>query len=65
MEAGYQIFLVYLVFINILAFMAYGMDKRRAVKRKWRIPESRLLGLAIAGGSAGALCGMYIFRHKT
>lgn len=65
METGYLGLVFYLVIINLAAFAAYGIDKRRAVKKKWRIPERYLLGLAVVGGSAGALCGMYTFRHKT
>lgn len=55
----------YLVIINLVTLVIYGMDKRRAVRKKWRIPEKTLLGLAAAGGSVGALAGMYGFRHKT
>ena len=56
---------VYLAFINILTFIMYGLDKSAAVKQKQRIPNRVLLGLAAIGGSAGALAGMYTFRHKT
>ena len=42
-----------------------GVDKARARKRSWRIPESTLFVLAIIGGSVGSIAGMYIFRHKT
>lgn len=55
----------YLIIINLVTFVVYGMDKRKAIKNKWRIPEKTLLGLAAAGGSVGALAGMYGFRHKT
>ena len=41
------------------------IDKVKAKKKKWRIPEATLMGLAAAGGSVGALAGMYTFRHKT
>lgn len=41
------------------------VDKRKAVKKKWRIPEATLLFWAAIGGSVGALTGMYVFRHKT
>ena len=41
------------------------VDKRKAVKKKWRIPEATLLFWAAIGGSVGALAGMYVFRHKT
>ena len=56
---------VYLALINLLTFAAYGIDKRKAQKNAWRIKESTLLLLAVAGGSVGALLGMQIFRHKT
>ena len=41
------------------------VDKRRAKKKRWRIPEVTLLASALLGGSIGALAGMYLFRHKT
>ena len=56
---------VYIVAVNLMTFLLYGADKRRAQKNKWRIPEKTLLGAALAGGSVGALLGMYVFRHKT
>ncbi|ASN07343.1 hypothetical protein CFK40_08440 [Virgibacillus necropolis] len=55
----------YLVIVNIIAFVFMGIDKRRAVKKKWRIPENRLWLMAIVGGSIGAMIGMSYFRHKT
>jgi len=55
----------YLIFINIVTFLIYGVDKWKARKSRWRIPEDALLWLAIVGGSVGALLGMYVFRHKT
>ncbi len=55
----------YLVFINILTFLLYGIDKWKARRGKWRIPEETLIWLAVVGGSMGALLGMYLFRHKT
>ena len=56
---------IYLVLINIAAFAAYGMDKRKAKRNEWRTPESVLLLLAAVGGSVGAYAGMQFFRHKT
>lgn len=56
---------IYLVMINIAAFCMYGIDKSAAIKQKQRIPNKVLLGVAVIGGSAGALAGMYMFRHKT
>lgn len=60
-----EFFIYYLVAINVIAFIAYGVDKLRAIKGWWRIPESTLLLLAAIGGSLGAWAGMYVFRHKT
>lgn len=60
-----KIVLVYLLLINILTFFVYGIDKRKAMGGKWRIPEKYLLLFAVAGGSIGALAGMRIWRHKT
>lgn len=58
-------FLIYLILINIIAFLAMYIDKRKAKYGKWRIPEQTLLILALIGGSIGAIAGMYTFRHKT
>lgn len=55
----------YLVIINIIAFIVYGIDKLKAKKGKWRIPEATLLLLAIIGGSIGAWCGVKVWHHKT
>lgn len=54
-----------LVAINVVAFVVYGIDKKRATHDEWRIPEATLLTLAAAFGAVGALSGMYTFRHKT
>jgi len=56
---------IYLIVINIITFIVYGIDKWKAKKNMWRIKESNLLALAIMGGSIGALCGMKIWHHKT
>lgn len=57
--------LAYLLLINLVTFIAFAIDKRRARKSKWRIPESRLLLFAAIGGTLGAMAGMKICRHKT
>lgn len=57
--------LIYLLLVNITSFVMFGIDKYRAVHKKWRIPESRLLTSAIIGGSAGAVLGMLVWHHKT
>lgn len=58
-------FWYYLIFINLFAFCTYGIDKWKAKKGAWRVPEKTLLILALIGGSAGAIAGMMCFRHKT
>lgn len=55
----------YLIVINALAFLLMLVDKQKAKKHLWRIPEATLIGSAAIGGSIGALAGMYTFRHKT
>lgn len=60
-----HIFILYIIAITILTFIVYGIDKYKATHNKWRIPEASLIGLAIIGGSIGALAGMKIWHHKT
>ena len=55
----------YLLAINVIAFIMYGIDKYKAMKAKWRIPEATLLLLAVLGGSIGAWMGMKVWHHKT
>ncbi len=57
--------IIYLVIINLLSFFMMWLDKRKAKKGKWRIPENTLLLLVVLGGGIGGIAGMYIFRHKT
>ena len=56
---------IYLLIVNLTAFFLYGIDKKRAIKQKWRISEKTLILIAVIGGSVGAICGMQVFRHKT
>ena len=56
---------VYLIIINILSFVLYGIDKLKAIKKKERISEKTLILIGILGGSIGSIIGMNIFRHKT
>lgn len=60
-----MIFIIYLLLINILAFITFGADKSKAKRHAWRIPEKTLFLLALLGGGIGALLGMYTFHHKT
>ena len=57
--------LYYLIVINIVTFLVYGIDKVKAKQGSWRISEATLLILAVIGGSIGALLGMKIWHHKT
>ena len=57
--------LVYFVSVNLIGFAFMGIDKYKAKKRAFRIPEDTLFIIAIIGGSIGSLLGMYAFRHKT
>ncbi len=59
------ILLIYLLTINLVAFILFGIDKWKAEKQKWRIPESTLLSFAALGGSIGAWIGMNVWHHKT
>ena len=59
------IILIYLILINIITCIVFGVDKRKAKKEKWRVPEATLLLLSVIGGSIGALIGMRLFHHKT
>ncbi len=61
----YMELLYYLIFMNVFAFIIYGVDKRRAIKKNWRISEQFLLTLALLGGGISSFLGMRVFRHKT
>ena len=60
-----QLIFIYLIAINVITFFVYGIDKWKAKRSKWRIPEATLLGLAVIGGSIGAWLGMKVWHHKT
>ena len=60
-----QILIGYLAMVNVVAFVTYGIDKLKARRNQWRIPESTLLLLAMIGGSIGAWIGLKVWRHKT
>ncbi|MCM1104325.1 MAG: DUF1294 domain-containing protein [Clostridium sp.] len=55
----------YVLMINVVGFFSMYLDKRKARKRLWRIPEATLFLIALIGGSIGSIVGMYTFRHKT
>jgi len=57
--------LIYLIVVNIIGLFSMYIDKRKAIKKKYRIPEKTLFGIAIICGSLGSYIGMRIFRHKT
>jgi uncharacterized membrane protein YsdA (DUF1294 family) len=57
--------LLYLLIINAVGFLLMLVDKYKAKKKLWRIPEATLMGVAAMGGSIGSLIGMYTVRHKT
>lgn len=56
---------LYFIVINLLTFLLYGLDKYKAIRQEWRIPERALLLMTFVGGAFGALSAMRIFRHKT
>ena len=61
----FKTLILYLVVINIVTFFLFGIDKRRAIKNKWRISEAMLLISSLIGGVIGGLFGMSVFHHKT
>ena len=60
-----KLLLIWLIFINIITYIIYAIDKYKSMHHKWRIRESTLILLAVIGGSVGALLAMYTVRHKT
>lgn len=60
-----KLILIYAIIINLVGFFSMFIDKRRAKKNEWRIPEKTLFLFAILGGSIGSNIGMRLFRHKT
>ena len=57
--------IIYLLIINLITFFIMWLDKRKAKRGKWRIPENTLLIFVLLGGGIGGIAGMYTFRHKT
>ena len=62
---GFSNFLIYLLVINIVGFLYMGIDKWKAKRNAWRIPEDTLFAITALGGGIGTIAGMYTFRHKT
>lgn len=60
-----QNIIIYFVAINIIGFFIMWLDKRKAIKGSWRIPEKTLFIITALGGGIGTIAGMYTFRHKT
>ena len=61
----HKVALLYVIIMNIIGVMMMGIDKSRAKRHAWRIPERTLFLISLLGGSVGSLAGMYLFRHKT
>ena len=64
-KTKFVIMAVILIIWNVIVFAVYGVDKLKARRHEWRVPESVLLWLACLGGGYGALAAMFVFRHKT
>ena len=65
MDTRLQIAIIFMAFMSIIGFILMGIDKVKAKKGAWRIPEKTLLGIAFVGGGVGVWLGMELFRHKT
>ena len=65
MDGVMKVVLIYAAIVNIVGFFIMGIDKSKAQRNVWRIPEKTLLGIAFLGGGAGVWLGMEMFRHKT
>lgn len=62
---NYKYLAIYLLAINLIGFLIFGIDKFKAKKGYWRVPEATLMGFCLFGGGIGTILGMYTFRHKT
>ncbi len=62
---SFDLILLYIVIVNLISLITMAVDKRKAQKRAFRIPEATLFVLAIIGGSLGSIIGMHLFHHKT
>lgn len=61
----WQAAVIYLIFINLIGFFVMWIDKAKAKRGSWRIPEKTLFIITLIGGGVGTIAGMYTFRHKT
>lgn len=61
----YKIYLLAILIMSLITLFVYFADKRRAIKKRWRIKESVLLSCSFFGGAIGGLMGLYLVRHKT
>lgn len=61
----WQTIIIYIIVINVIGFLAMGIDKWKAQRGSWRIPEKTLFTITLIGGGIGTIAGMYTFRHKT
>lgn len=61
----HKVAFLYVIIMNIIGVMMMEIDKSRAKRHAWRIPERTLFLISLLGGSVGSLAGMYLFRHKT
>jgi len=61
----YAVIVTYFACLNLAGLISMAMDKRKAIKKSWRIPEATLFTIALFGGSLGSTLGMFLFRHKT
>lgn len=59
------IIIIYMVIMSIIGFASMGIDKKRAINKKWRTPEKTLFIIAFLGGAVGSVLGMHILKHKT
>ena len=62
---GRKILVIYLISINIIAFLTFGWDKLQARKNRWRVSEKTLFLSVLLGGGLGAIAGMKVWHHKT
>ena len=60
-----QYVIIYLIVINIVGFLTMFIDKQKAKRGSWRIPENTIFVITAIGGGIGTIAGMYKFRHKT